>query len=322
MVADTFTAGDGDGRDADPTDPGDFVTAQESVGHCSVRNSSWHGTHVAGIAGAAANNEIGVFGAAPDTKIQAVRVLGKCGGSFTDISDGLTWASGGPVIGVPLNTTPADVANLSLGSGVPCPAFFQSAVTAARARGTLTVVSAGNAGVPAASHTPSNCAGVVAVAATDPLGKRAVFSPTTSSNYGDAVDIAAPGTSIPSTWNAGTTTPAADSIGTGSGTSQAAPHVAAIAALLRASEPDAQPAALERALTSAVTAFGADATALGCPTLGCGAGIANAPARARVHRHRRHRGAVGHDHAAREPDEGRLAGVRASTSPRRSPGSP
>ena len=278
MIADTFAAGDGDGRDADPTDPGDFVTPQESPGHCGVRNSSWHGTHVAGIAGAAANNAIGVFGAAPDTKIQAVRVLGKCGGNFTDISDGLTWASGGAVIGVPLNPTPADVANLSLGSGVPCPAFFQSAVNAARARGTLTVVSAGNAGVPAANHAPSNCAGVVAVAATDDAGKRSVFSGTTSSNYGSAVDIAAPGSNIPSTWNAGTMTPGTEAIGTGSGTSQAAPHVAAIAALLRASEPEAQPAALERALTSAVTAFGADATALGCPTLGCGAGIANAPA--------------------------------------------
>ena len=117
----------------------------------------------------------------------------------------------------------------------------------------------------------------MAVAATDQAGKRGVFGAGTSSNYGAAVDIAAPGVSIPSTWNAGTTTPGADAIGTGSGTSQAAPHVAAIAALLRALKPSAQPAALERAITSAVTPFAADATALGCPTLGCGAGIANAP---------------------------------------------
>ena len=278
MISDTFTAGDGDGRDPDPADPGDFVTSQESVGHCSERNSSWHGTHVAGISSAAANNRIGVFGAAPAAKLQPIRVLGKCGGTFTDIADAVTWASGGAVLAVPPNATPAAVVNMSLGSDVTCPAFLQTAITAARGRGTLTVASAGNSGVSASQHTPSSCDGVVAVAATDSLGKRGVFGGTTSSNYGPAIDVAAPGVNIPSTWNRGTTTPGTEAIGTGSGTSQAAPHVAAIAALLRTLRPTAQPAALERAITSATTAFAPDDSALGCPTVGCGSGIANAPA--------------------------------------------
>jgi subtilisin family serine protease len=278
MISDAFTAGDGGGRDADPSDPGDFVTAQESVGHCAAHNSSWHGTHVAGIASAIANNGAGVFGAAPGAKLQPVRVLGKCGGTFTDIADGVTWASGGTVLGVPANATPADVVNMSLGSGGSCPSYLQAAITAARARGTITVASAGNSGQPASGHAPSNCADVVAVAATDVNGLRGVFGGGGSSNYGSAVDIAAPGVSIPSTWNLGTTTPGAETIGGGSGTSQAAPHVAAIAALLRASRPAAQPAALQRAITSATTAFAADASSAGCPALGCGAGIANAPA--------------------------------------------
>ena len=277
MVTDAWTANDGDGRDADPSDPGDFVTKDDSVGHCSVRNSSWHGTHVSGIVAAIPNNAIGVFGVAPGSKVQPVRVLGRCGGSFTDIADAVTWASGGAVIGTPPNATPADVVNLSLGSKVTCPAFFQAAITAARARGTLAVVSAGNSGLDASTQAPANCQGVVAVAATDDAGMRAVFSASTSSNYGATVDIAAPGKDIASTWNAGTTTPGADSYGTGSGTSQAAPHVAGIAALLRAYRPAAQPAALERAITSAATPFAADASSLGCPTVGCGAGIANAP---------------------------------------------
>ena len=278
MIADPWRANDGDGRDANPSDPGDFVSPDQVAGHCSERNSSWHGTHVSGIVVGVANNAVGVFGTAPGAKIQAIRVLGRCGGSFTDIADGVTWASGGAVLGTPANATPADVVNLSLGSNSTCPAFLQAAITAARVRGTLAVVAAGNGGVDAAGHSPADCAGVVTVAAIDSAGKRGSFGQSGSSNYGAVVDIAAPGVGIISTWNGGTTTPGADSYGNGSGTSQAAPHVAALAALLRAYRPAAQPAALERAMTSAAKAFAADATPLGCPTVGCGAGIAAAPA--------------------------------------------
>ncbi len=116
FIADAWSGNDGDGRDADPSDPGDFVSADQVAGHCSERHSSWHGTHVSGIVAAIANNAIGVFGTAPGTKVQPLRVLGRCGGSYTDIADAVTWASGGAVLGIPANATPADVVNLSLGS--------------------------------------------------------------------------------------------------------------------------------------------------------------------------------------------------------------
>jgi hypothetical protein len=182
------------------------------------------------------------------------------------------------VPGVPANPTPAVAANVSIGAQVACPQFMVDAIAGARARGTLTVVSAGNRGVDAATQAPASCPGVVTVAATDADGTRASFGTTSSSNYGAVVEVAAPGAAIPSTHNAGTTVPGDDRIGSGSGTSFAAPHVAALAALLRASRPAAQPAAIQRAIEEAAAPFAPDASPLGCPTAGCGAGIANAPA--------------------------------------------
>jgi len=71
FVTDLAMANDGDGRDANPTDPGDW---------CDTDPSSWHGTHVAGTIGANSNNGIGVAGVNWQAKIQPVRVLGACGG--------------------------------------------------------------------------------------------------------------------------------------------------------------------------------------------------------------------------------------------------
>ena len=133
---------------------------------------------------------------------------------------------------------------------------------------------------------------MLAVAATDINGKRGTFGAGSSSNYGAIVDVAAPGASIISTWNVGTTAPGAEWYGNGSGTSQAAPHVAAIAAMLRELRADAQPAALERALTSSATAFAPDATPLGCPTRRLRLGDRERARRARVHRDRGHRRAT------------------------------
>ena len=106
MIENSATARDGDGRDMNPTDEGDWAWYP----------STWHGTHVAGTIGAA-QNEIGISGIAPNVSIQHVRVLGRCGGSLSDIADGVTWASGGTVSGVPANATPAHIINMSLGGG-------------------------------------------------------------------------------------------------------------------------------------------------------------------------------------------------------------
>src|SRR4029079_18333868 len=135
----TRVANDGGGRDANGADPGDWITAQESATGfftgCPVSNSSFHGTHVAGTIGAASNNGTGVAGINWVSKILPVRVLGKCGGYTSDIVDGIRWAVGLPVPGIPLNPTPARVLNMSFGgyactsSGVcECDAASQSAI--------------------------------------------------------------------------------------------------------------------------------------------------------------------------------------------------
>src|SRR6185503_13706340 len=94
---------DGDGRDPDPSDPGD--------GGCGEL-SSWHGTHVAGTIGAKSNNGLGVTGINWSSKLQHVRVLGVCGGSLSDMTDAIRWAAGLSVPDVPLNPTPAKVLNM------------------------------------------------------------------------------------------------------------------------------------------------------------------------------------------------------------------
>ncbi|HEY0505823.1 MAG TPA: S8 family serine peptidase, partial [Lysobacter sp.] len=162
FIIDTEVSVDGDGRDADPNDPGDWHD-----GECNIfgipEDSSWHGTHVAGTVAAATNNNAGVAGVAFGAKVQPVRVLGKCGGYESDIIDAVTWASGGTVAGVPANATPAEVINLSLGGSGACSVAEQAAYTAAKARGTTVVVSAGNSSADAAGYSPASCNDVITV---------------------------------------------------------------------------------------------------------------------------------------------------------------
>ncbi len=124
FISDSRIANDGNARDADPSDPGDWITAAESASGffagCPVENSSWHGTHTAGTIGAKSNNSLGVAGINWNSKILPVRVLGKCGGYTSDIIDGLRWSAGITVTGVPANPNPAKVANLSLGGSGAC----------------------------------------------------------------------------------------------------------------------------------------------------------------------------------------------------------
>lgn len=236
-------AGDGDGRDADARDPGDW-TDDSMASWCGFSGpSSWHGTHVAGTVAAVANNGIGIAGLAHAAKVQPVRALGHCGGTTSDIVDAIVWASGGQVEGVPLNPTPADVLNLSLGAAVACsqdPAT-QAAIDEANARGVVVVVAAGNQGQNAAGYSPASCAGVVTTGATDVDGGKTDYS-----NFGPNVSLSAPGGGgsgpqstafIWSLGNRGATTPepspAGDVLLGMVGTSMAAPHVAAVAAMMQ-----------------------------------------------------------------------------------------
>ena len=272
FISTAAAANDGNGRDASALDAGDAVVANECGSGSGAHSSSWHGTHVAGTVAAAAGNGLGGVGVAYGAKLLPVRVLGKCGGYTSDIADGMVWASGGAVSGVPTNTTPARVINLSLGGGGACGTTFQRAITSARSRGTVVVVAAGNSNADAANATPANCQGVTTVAAVNRSGGRAYYS-----NFGSVVDVAAPGgdmraaasNGILSTLNSGSTTPGADTYAYYQGTSMATPHVAGVAALMLSRNPALTVEQVEALLRSSVRQFPAACS-------GCGTGLIDA----------------------------------------------
>ncbi|MFF8874370.1 S8 family peptidase [Streptomyces massasporeus] len=273
FISDTAVSVDGNGRDSNPADPGDWYNDNECGQGIAASTSSWHGTHVAGTIAAATNNGKGVAGIAHGAKISPVRVLGKCGGYDSDIIDAITWASGGTVSGVPANTNVAKVINMSLGGGGACSSATQSAINGAVNRGTSVVVAAGNENQNVSNASPANCNNVIAVAATNRAGSRASYS-----NYGSLVDIAAPGgetrtstaNGILSTLNSGTKTPSSENYAYYQGTSMATPHVAGLAALMKSANSALTPAQIESAIK-------ANARALpGTCSGGCGAGLADA----------------------------------------------
>lgn len=274
-----FVANDGGGRDNDPSDPGDWVTTQEETAYASVcddgqtgpQNSSWHGSHMSGVAAATWNNAVGanpaygIGGIAPLARLLPVRALGKCGGQLSDISEAIRWAAGLSVPNVPMNTTPARVINLSLGSGPdqPCSATMQAAVNDAITAGATVVAATGNDGTIGLS-SPAKCTGVIAVTAHTINGENADYA-----NIDVGTSISAPGGGTPTSLGAGgptddpnwfgyyiwstilfgnTSPSSADSQNrTGpafagfTGTSAATPQVAGVAALLTSIQPTASP---------------------------------------------------------------------------------
>lgn len=308
FVTDTTISNDGDGRDGDASDPGDWVTQAESddasseLFDCGASDSSWHGTQTAGLIAAATNNGVGIAGIGRHVRVQPVRVLGKCIGHDSDILAGLRWAAGIAVPGVPANPHPARVISMSLGSGGSCTPAYQEAIDEARARGAVVVVSAGNDG--AAVNAPANCRGVVAVAGLRHIGTKSGYS-----SLGAEVTLSAPAGNcvnetgaclypITSTSNSGRTHPACPAY-TGSGddfavgTSFSAPLVAGTLALMRAAHPGLDPDALAELLRRSARPFptsGAEAGVPACPgtqpdtgecycnTATCGAGMLDAGA--------------------------------------------
>ena len=249
FISNSRVAGDGNGRDADAHDPGDYYRKDPS---------SWHGTHVAGTVAAVGNNNHGVIGGAYGAKVVPVRVLGRGGGYTSDIVDGIVWASGGSVSGVPANANPAEVINMSLGGSGACSSSYQNAINSAVSRGTTVVVAAGNSNADASGFTPASCGNVINVAASNKSGTRASYS-----NYGSTIDVAAPGgdspdctTLIVSTGNSGTKDPTTENYSCMAGTSMASPHVAAVVALMQsvASTP-LTPAQVESILKGTLRAF-------------------------------------------------------------------
>jgi serine protease len=241
-----LTANDGDGRDPDASDPGDWVSAADQknalFANCTLTNSTWHGTRVAGILAALSDNGEGIAGLSWSGWLLPVRVLGKCGGYDSDILAAMAWAAGLHVDGVPDNPYPARIINMSLGSVGSCPASYQQIIDQLLQLGVLVVVSAGNEGGPV--DAPANCAGVAGVAAVRQVGTKVGFS-----SLGPEIALSAPGGncvntgagepclfSIQTTTNTGKTAPVAstytDQFNFNVGTSFSAPIVSGIAALM------------------------------------------------------------------------------------------
>lgn len=289
FIANLSTANDGNGRDSDPHDPGNWITSAEAASGfftgCAVTNSTWHGTHVAGTIGAASNNDSGVAGINWVSPLVPVRVVGKCFGFISDIADGMRWAAGLAVSGVPANPHPAKVLNLSLSGPGVCSTTYQNAINAVNTAGSIIVVSAGNNGSDLRfnSYQPANCNGVITVAATDRGGDRALYT-----NFGPVVEISAPGgetfTSSPSpmpqngvlsTLNTGATTPVAGTYGYYQGTSMAAPHVAGVLSLMVSLNPTLNFTQSLQILQNTARPFPGGSS---CTTSTCGSGIVDAAA--------------------------------------------
>jgi serine protease len=260
FITNTTTSNDGDGRDSDASDPGDFG--------CGETTSSWHGTQTAGIIGAATNNGIGMASVGRNVMVMPLRVLGCGGGYDSDIQAAMLWAVGIPVAGVPNNTTPAKVLNMSLGTTGACSAAYNDAIAQVNARGAVVVVAAGNDGL--AVGTPANCTGAIAVAGVRHAGTKVGYS-----DLGPEISIAAPAGNcvnntgaclypILTTSNSGTTAPVAGAPGaiyTGSGdnaslgTSFSAPMVSGTAALMFSAAPTLTPAQVLAKLKASARPF-------------------------------------------------------------------
>lgn len=292
MISDVDIANDNDARDSNPSDPGDWCTDVEkrtssspcydsycetypSDPYCQTSYSSWHGLHVTGTIGAYTNNSSGVSGVDWKNRILPVRVLGKGGGLSIDIADAIRWAAGLEVLGLPINSNPAKVINMSLGGLGDCPSIIQDAINSAVSAGAVIVVAAGNSNDLAYKYFPANCQNVITVAAINRNGDKASYS-----NYGTAVSISAPGgeagvgNGIYSTLNDGQTTPAGDTYKEYSGTSMATPHVSGLISLMLGYKPLLNRTEILYNLFNTARPFPSGSTCL--VGNNCGAGIADA----------------------------------------------
>ncbi len=277
MISSGVVANNGVGRSDNASDLGDWLTQREIDANpqtfksknetCAVEpTSSWHGTQVAGLIGASADNGVGMTGLGGHVQVLPVRVLGKCGGYDSDIISGMFWAAGLPVSGVPTNPTPAQVINLSLGASSPCSDAYKTALTTLAGRNVVVVAAAGNTkGL--AVESPGNCPDVIAVSALRHVGTKVGYS-----SIGPEVAISAPGGNrgstsgvyqypIVTTTNSGSTVPAANgstytsATNPSLGTSFATPLVAGTVALMLAVKPDLTPAQVTQILKSTAHTF-------------------------------------------------------------------
>ena len=207
-----------------------------------------HGTHVSGIAAAATNNGVGVAGLGWEAMLLPLKVLRADGvGHEDDLAAAIRWAA----------NNEADVINMSLGGAFACPSIIQEAVDYAYTKGVVLVAAAGNhgGGEANAEMFPANCEHVLGGAATNSDDSVAAYS-----NYGSHVSVAAPGSGLYSTLMGG-------GYGNMSGTSMATPHLAGLAALLRARYPSYTPDEIASAILDNADDLG---TTGWDPYYGCG----------------------------------------------------
>jgi serine protease len=275
FISDPSMANDGNGRDNDPSDPGDNTGDGECGDGSPGESSSWHGTFVSGLIAANTNNGDGIAGVDWNARILPVRVLGRCGGTDDDITAAILWAAGAPVAGAPLNPNPARVINMSLGGQSSCPQALQDAINVALAQGVVISIAAGNDSIDVVNFAPANCSGVIAVGASTRQGDR-----TSYSNYGRHVDISAPGGDgnqsdwILSISNDGQSGPRNPSYAIGIGTSFAAPYVAGVASLMLARNANLTPGQVLGILSGTARSFLAGTSCANGAV--CGAGLLDA----------------------------------------------
>ena len=300
-------ANDGDGWDADPADPGDWVSDADRranpalFGDCEVADSSWHGTVIAGLLAAETSNARGVAAINWNGRVVPVRVAGKCGADVADIVTGMRWAAGLQVQDaggrpVPLNPNPARVLNISFGGSAACNAAYQDVIDELAGLGVVVVAAAGNqsAGV----SRPANCRGVVGVGALNRDGFKSSYS-----NFGPALTISTVGgdprtigewgmslgdDALLTVSNAGATGPGFAGYAREAGTSFATPLVAGVIGLMLSVEPSLSVAQITDGLrrsarphvVSSKIAACSDSNPgrCICSTATCGAGILDAEA--------------------------------------------
>ncbi|MEW2357488.1 S8 family peptidase [Spirillospora sp. NPDC029432] len=199
-----------------------------------------HGTHVAGTVGGNA------YGVAKRVNLRGVRVLNCQGsGSFSGIIAGMNWVAS--------NHAKPAVANMSLGGGYS--SSVNSATNNLASSGVFVAVAAGNDNRNACNYSPASAANSTTVAASTSTDAKASYS-----NYGNCVDVYAPGSSITSTWlNGGTNTI--------NGTSMASPHVAGVGALYKSANGDASYSTIRSWITSNATSGVITGNPSGTPNL-------------------------------------------------------
>ena len=236
----------------DLTHPDLNVYAQKSLisGISTANDDNGHGTHVAGIT-AAKDDSNGVVGVAPGARLWAIKVLDKTGsGSLSNVIAGVDYVAS--------KSFYIEVANLSLSTSNSL--SLNSSIQKAVAKGITFVVAAGNNKMDASKISPANSPDVIAVSAivdTDGkcggMGQATSYGPDDSfasfSNYGSVIDIAAPGVAIYSTYKTG-------AYATMTGTSQASPHVAGAAALIKSQNSALSPSQIKDILLSNSVTYG------------------------------------------------------------------